>query len=456
MSRPSILLLFFFPFAAIAVCTIGQTWDGYLCAPAFHAPLALEPSLMNTEVDLCHNFQERICGRWMSQQQTSRIEQIKDYVYNNARNKISQNMPPPMRALYDSCNINHPGETAVEYAHLVGTILDDVYYDADVPVMWARLARLMLPAPFVFGILDNNTYYFNSSDTGLPSNLTQLMVQHTYTATKLLHQHNVLELQHGIQAVMKIHLAMRQRAGGSIYAPMKLRDLQWTHWESYMQTLNGIPYRPSATVIVESPMFLQWLFRDSNFAVHEWKAFARFAILYTLNHMKTDNCIDLAINSLPNLAANAFLDTYPYSYERLNQLFLDITGKEVELGVRQKAEPFAGRLSPDRYEHNLFMIRRYLVAHNLPINNTLPFVELLALQPPLFNPEYDNVSLYAIFGPLIADVATVYHSLFDSRPEMTLGNRQHFFMVAAQAYCSEEMTRAIVAMPAFKHDFSCQ
>jgi predicted metalloendopeptidase len=92
-----------------------------------------------------------------------------------------------------------------------------------------------------------------------------------------------------------------------------------------------------------------------------------------------------------------------------------------------EAEPFAQRISPDRYDHNMNMIRRYRVHRNVQqwhLNKepqlSIPFVAPLTdvnayysgtsnsitilagiLQKPFYNIDYDEVTRYAIAGSII-------------------------------------------------------
>jgi hypothetical protein len=241
-------------------------------------------------------------------------------------------------------------------------------------------------------------------------------------------------------------------------------------------------------------------------------------------------------------------------------------------------EEFGARISGDRYDHNLNLIRRYRVHRNLQLwhkdaaNSVaasalalfgMPLTEVNAfysgpqnsitilaglLQRPFYDAAYDELSVYALLGSIIghelshaldahglrwdaegryqplsifgnnsasmANFATVircvvdefgpapvgcnqsdlyglstlnediadltgvrlaYHAYFDNRPAATLGQRQHFFMMFAQMWCSTyddnhmcesvmhdehaipefRVDRTLRNLAEFQHDFAC-
>lgn len=447
--------------AAVAVCPIpGDVWwNGYTCAPAFHTPLALDTGWMNHTANPCESFTRHVCGNAVINRLGRAFEVIHDDV-------IEKHLSEPLQMFYDSCVSSHPNERLIEYRHLVNTILEDYYTNGETPVVWARLARSMLPTPIALRWTETGQWEMHYA--GLPLDLTQLQVQHVYGRTKELHHFNVIELQHGIQAVLKVHLALLQHLGN---APEYMDAHAFVHPE-YLRAIGNVPMM--RRVVCADGSYCQWVFQylRSGIEPHEWKAYAHFGILFTLEQMRnqTRRCERILEHNLPRLLTNAFFDAYALtdsSKERIISMAhsLGITSVTFE---RPDAEEFADRISPDRYEHNLFLVRRRRVADNLAqkervrglylvhkINDTAVDIRI-GFVPPYFHPDYDDVSLYAILGAELGKpLSQVFHALFDARPDLGLGHKQHFFMVYAQARCNVELDAKLTNSTEFKQVIGC-
>lgn len=284
-----------------------------------------------------------------------------------------------------------------------------------------------------------------------------------------------------------------------------------------------------------------------------------------------DTCISITQHMIPGLVAEEYLKVMPQKEEtraevknmtkRILEVYatlvqssswLSVEGKEIALKKIRNivirvaepdewiSEPFAARLSADRYDHNMNIIRRYRVHRNLQLwhkdkaldidRNALSFfagplsdvnayysgptntITVLAgiLQPPFYLMSYNNVSKYAILGSIIGHelghaldfhglyfdedgslklnsiwsptdfntfiqktraverefaikagecpsvedgfnygnitlnedlsdligIKLAYRSYFDNNKNAPLGDKQHFFMIFAQVWCS--------------------
>lgn len=177
----------------------------------------------------------------------------------------------------------------------------------------------------------------------------------------------------------------------------------------------------------------------------------------------TEDCIKITHSMLPGLVARHFLDEYfPHKeeirtevrtmVETVRNVFVDLIEhttwmddhtrdvsvaklRAIKIRVAEPdswiPEPFGNRMAPDRYMHNMNMIRRYRVQQNLalwhkddpdeldrsaiaffamPLSSVNAFysgpsntITVLAgvLQHPFYNQGYDTVSKYAILGAIV-------------------------------------------------------
>jgi len=241
--------------------------------------------------------------------------------------------------------------------------------------------------------------------------------------------------------------------------------------------------------------FLKWLLKEgiSSLEVLDWLAFVEFSILYNSRQfvpalpnnvyikfkayqridkrnqlssnsgLNSDKCIKITQHMIPGLVAKTFLSNMMPHKDRirtevrsiieniinvykgliqmskwLSQMDKDAALKKLnQIIVRViepdewSVEPFYQRISPDRYDHNMNMIRRYRIHRNLQLwhkdspdeldRNELAFfvaplsdvnayyspssntITILAgiLQKPFYNVDYDDVTKYSIIGSII-------------------------------------------------------
>lgn len=199
-----------------------------------------------------------------------------------------------------------------------------------------------------------------------------------------------------------------------------------------------------------------------------------------------EQCTEIMQYMLPGLVANAYVNDAFIRNEVTNMTKRLVVGSKTVIRVAEldewEKEPFADRLSAHRYDHNMNLIRRHRVQRNLQSWRTQKMGTAIALfagftpdvyyssrtdtltvfpgllQPPLYNPLYNHISKYAILGAIIANerfpldgVARSYRSL--SLNEM--GDKQHFWIIYAQAMCNKEVDTILEKIPEFSEAYPC-
>lgn len=266
-------------------------------------------------------------------------------------------------------------------------------------------------------------------------------------------------------------------------------------WTGFFQALDGSALRlgQEQPVWAIGVTYLKWLFKEglSQLEVLDWQAYVQFSIFYNgrqfypelpnnvylheglkIGNTKKEKrsqinnetlCLSVTQHMLPGLVAEAFLrDMMPNKQviraqvkemvERILNVYKGIIQSTAWLSQPDKdvalnklgalivrviepdewePEPFAQRISADRYDHNMNMIRRYRVHRNVqlwhkddpdaldrnalatfvaplsdvnayysPSSNTITILAGI-LQKPFYNVEYDEPTRYAIVGSII-------------------------------------------------------
>lgn len=268
----------------------------------------------------------------------------------------------------------------------------------------------------------------------------------------------------------------------------------WTNYFQALDG-SGLRLSVEQPIWVVGRPFLKWLLKDGigSLEVLDWLAFVEFSILYNSRQfvpslpnnvyiklktyqridkrnqisnssvLNSDKCIRITQHMIPGLVAQTFLMNMMPQKEQirtqvrsmvenivnvykgliqmskwLSQMDKDTALKKLNnLIVRViepdewNTEPFAQRISADRYDHNMNLVRRYRMHRNLQLwhkdspdeldRNELAFfvaplsdvnayyspssntITILAgiLQKPFFNMDYDDVTKYSIIGSII-------------------------------------------------------
>jgi len=456
-------------------CTVGEIWDDQvkMCAPKVNIPDPFDSSIMDAHAGSCNTFFGNMCGKWNAAHNNSDRTFSYGYWKNQYRlEKIITEAPleSPIGQMYQACyTVNDwhtKQEDKLEWKHITDSILGEFRTYADLPVIFARLAKQGYSSPFSLSI---ERHPFEARMIPLITwdgviNASQITVTNVFHATEPMTQYAGIHMYDKIRRAMKIITAVNAHntepieeivdymgyltSGGFYDDIVSYRDLpQWNTphpnqfgWESYFQTLDGAGLRIPADydVWVIGKPYLNWLLKEGipQFEILDWKAYIEFLILYNTHQFapqlpsnvyfrqwdkqgpvgpesmihhrirrsthtgppQRSDCVKIVQHMIPGLVAKAFLDTIPHKEQiqteiramvhrilsRYKQMMKDTDwlseqGKKtlmdkidsVVVRVMEPnewhVEPFAQRLSHERWAHNMNMIRRYRVQQNLKL-----------------------------------------------------------------------------------------
>ncbi len=142
-------------------CTIGETFDEHLdiCAPDVPTPLPIDESLMDTSVQPCHSFFRHMSGKWLD----SHMNENRGFTYVYRKNQkeihdiIQDPLSGPIYNFYRSCvdtlvNGQHRQLDKSQVNHVKNHILGALKTHADLPIVFARLAKYGFASPFTLVI----------------------------------------------------------------------------------------------------------------------------------------------------------------------------------------------------------------------------------------------------------------------------------------------------------------
>lgn len=492
--------------------------EGTFCRPKIKTPLAFDSALMNHSIPACDSFYGSMCGRWVA----DHTNEDRAFTYGYRRNKQTVQRliesVEPLKNFYTSCvnRKQNSAESAIELRHVLEHILAPVRSYADLPVAFARLAKLGYTSPFTL-IIDRHPrdplrLPLLAYDDGFDHlNATDIPI--IYTQARLSANLNALQVTTHAQraqnaiAILKSHCTKKLSSidNFDLYVKEQFQfdyvkgGVQWKNWPLYLSTLDGNALQFSSQDqswwIVDRAYF-EWLFNGGGIetiTVLEWRAYIEFSILYNSHQFvpvlpsdvyykrhnrygptgkegriyhrlkrretTTDStpsiCAEVTEAMLPGLVAREFIarefpakeDTKREALDMIGRIKSAMAARVVDGRLKGKidaiiprvlepnrvwdVEPFADRISPDRYDHNMNMIRRYRVQQNLalwhkdkpgeldrnglayfampttdinayysPHTNTITILGGL-LQPPFYLPSYGQVSKHAILGVII-------------------------------------------------------
>ncbi len=240
--------------------------------------------------------------------------------------------------------------------------------------------------------------------------------------------------------------------------------------------------------------YMQWLLHDAvpHMEINDWRAFAEFSILFGAQRrkMRTTQCAQLTMEMLPGLTTQLLVDANSVAVQRVTAVAQSLLPKNNEaIGeviISKPLETFAARITADRFDHNMNLAHMNritkpdrLVSYD-KFHNTLT-LHASVLFSPYYQPAYDDLSLYAGLGTVIAKEIyskTVTSSSAGSATSTTVGtislsavrnaaisvvnslsSMQHFFMVYAQFWCGVadvNIDEILAATPSFSEAFSCK
>ncbi len=435
------VLLSIFFFAVVATATND-----------FPEPLPFVPSLMDSTVDMClQSFTRHVCKSSSSNKQ--RLERVMERELREWKQVVVRDNET-LATFYQSCKSPNAKETELEYKHLFSSIVGDFLRREQIPLVWARLARLQLHAPFSLrmqpGTFTPVLEYAGFNDT----TLQELTVINLLQQTKNIHNYNVYEMQMSIQAIMKVHLALTaftRKTSHDITA--KWRNISAGVTPDFLNAYAGplFRFRPDQDVILSGGIdasYFQWL-SSLPLTVPEWRAYAHFSILYNNHGLLRGNCYDMTESMLPGLFINSFLNMHPVAEtviqsDTFKQLYHEMYGADAPDIVRPPLEVYLGRLAIDQFEANVHMILEHELMDNLSNATVVPTVTHYAMIPPFYSDGYSHVGRYALTGFFMALDATnspavALERAYRAANLSQLVDKQHFFMIVAQAVCDADL-----------------
>lgn len=518
--------------------SVGESWDGSLCVPNFHSPVAFDGTLMDGRVPVCGgSFYRALCGAWIDAHQNQ--ARSFTYLYHRNQQDVRQLLLEPNTAIndfYKSCltlnTTNGQREGTLVVKHLVEIIVGDFKSHADLPAIFGRLHRYGFTAPFVFSIerhplepLEIPFFaYDNFHDALDEQHVTQFLLQNRYQLGYTSH-----EILKRVQAIMKLLRAFREHrtvhfpGSSSFHTYLNdtflQRDLRpfaeavpqaWNvrghtlaanAWTTFFQALDGsaLRFKPEQATWVIDHAYLEWLFVGGGigtFQVTEWRAYIEFSILYNAfqvepelptdayfrihqgplfrrtrrslepqNGTAESRCARITQHMIPGLIAKAYLERFLARKQQVRADVMEIAQnvrreligmigessewlsaddravliQKLERAIIRVAEPnyiwdpepFATRIAPDRYDHNLMLVRQFRVARNvqrwhrdtpnafdrdaishfgIPTTEVNAYASLHTntftilggiLRAPLYDLTYNHVSKYALLGVIL-------------------------------------------------------
>jgi hypothetical protein len=478
-----------------ANCVAGQYVDsapgaGGACSPYFPAPLAFVNAIMDARYTACDvSFERLMCGGWLAPDNQRALGYAQLRYRRMARYALEQSGDPFYRACVTARGTaSARRETTIEYRHVVETLLADLYVASDLPAMWGRLTR----AGYTESAGAPLTLHKRQSVWYLSSPVTLIEWTHALSESRLYQllqsgpiAYNVVELQQRMQLIMQTAQTLyhqRYRGGGGggeaeslIAVPFEELPQSWP-WSLYLRGVT--PPNPGELIVCDDLAFLQWALGAGNtLTIHNWRAWHEFHLAQAhQGHLPTPDmdCLNLTLAVVPELVNAALIrmvdarEWQKTETEALQLATLLLPDHTVRV-VPQRVCEVQASMSPDRFDHNMNLVRswRWAQEQTAPLlaPNTLDLAWWL-VRPPLFNLAYGLPSRLGIFG------AALLHQALDRDMRLAIerltpsawrelpltGDRQHFFMVFAQAFCATpgiDVDAALRNTSAFREVMGC-
>ncbi len=471
------LLLLLLVTVATATCGPGQVYDAAIvrgCVPLFPTPLAFVGAIMDARYTACdESFERMMCGS-VDEPRALRYAELRYHKQTVAA--LEQRASPWWKAC-----MGRPvrSEATIEYKHMVERMLGDIYVAADLPAAWGRLNRAGYAeaAGAPFALHRRAAQWYLSVPGALLDRAHGLGEGQLY---QLLQAgpvaYNVVELQQRIGYLVETAQVLQHHRSGNNIGPVVVRfsDLsqRWP-WALY---LGGVsPPEPDEMIIADDLPYLEWILESSSvLTVHHWRAWLEFHLAQAhRGHVAVsspDACINMTFAMVPEIAHSSLIASSSLGDWSKIEAEVQHLGNFLLGGVRvlsQRACPVEASMSPDRFDHNVNLVRAWRWAQeqtaSSPADDSVFDVTWPLLQHPLYNPAYGQVSKYAIFGTallyqhnhhnLTAALAQLIKRVWPLLP--LTADRQHLFMVFAQAFCGEGVDDALRATPEFSEVFGC-
>jgi len=425
-------------------CTESEVFDNDLeiCAPITNTPVPISAEMMNKDVSPCSSFFKYTSGKWIERHNNT--NRAFTYLYDKNRKQVFDIIRDPASGpvynFYRSCLDTlvlkqHRRETLRQITHVKEYIQGALTTHADLPIVFARLAKYGFNSPFSMTIerhpkkKEMVPLFRYDTVPGFQTELTnQLNMWHTIVEENM--QKSFLEYVE-IGDFDKDMISMKE------FVDIAPRNF----WQSYLRELNGVSSlerdllldpKSQQIWVLDAGYFRHMLVNLDRFSVAEWKRFVEASI----NHNTEDflpllpndsyfrrherqpigpniwmdhkfkkeedsvytetQCLIATHKLLPGLVAQEFLrrdmphseetrsrvtrmveslrDAYadlvratPWMSEKLKDAATEKIHSMIVRAVHPntwEVEPFAMRLTRDRYLRNLNLIRRYRAQRN--------------------------------------------------------------------------------------------
>ena len=458
-------------------CSPSERFDDELriCTPITHLPTAVSPLMMDTSVLPCHSFFRRMNGAWIKNHTNE--DRAFSYLYRKNRAEVHMMIRDPASGpiykFYRSCrdtlvHKQHTYETHKQRKHVTEHILGALKTHADLPVVLGRLAKYGFNGPFSLEIEAHPTERRSialirfDAVPGLETELTKQLSAWHAEAEPTDFEGYVLggQFAKDVVPMSKLEAWAPQNFWKQYLDGLKLKDA-WVLDQGYVRRLleqmNAFPIEQWKEIVKGSIAhnmddFLPAVPADSYFREHT--PIRRLEKKHK-GEITEEHCLAVTHKLLPGLIAQEFLHRSMRHSEQirgkvtalvesLRDAYAQLLHETRWLSVRDAAvekvqsiivravhpntweqEPFALRLSADRYLRNLNMIRRYRVQRNRellgasrdaaqrfgapltttnayysPQSNTITVFAGI-VRKPLYSQKFDRASLYATLGMVI-------------------------------------------------------
>ncbi len=469
-------------------CTPNEVWDKdlVLCAPRTITPVPILAGLMDpalADQTCTSSFFQQQCGTWIANHTNE--NRAFTYVFrknqHHAADIVRDPGSGPVYNFYRSCLDtlvlgSHTSESAIETRHLIRQVTGDFRTHADLPVLFARLARYGFTSPFSVSVEPHPTrprvvalLRYDGFPPALlddPDVLTSFLssgeaadaspVRLAMRAERVINVLRQLSAWHAEREdASPLYGSYEEYIKSATYTRHDMTTIgelidmsSADFWHIYLREINGVggTFEHDNVDVAADPLWIldkdyfRHLFRGmTEITVSAWKAYAEFSVIYNthnffpelphdsyfrshdaapvgknarLEHrlprvdagarapkITEQRCVQLTQRLLPGMIAAEFLHRHMPDHEavrarvtrvvkNVRSAFVDVLRDTLWMSAETRAasiekiqnivvravhpsvwetEPFASRLTRDRYLRNLSMIRRYRAQRNIQL-----------------------------------------------------------------------------------------
>jgi len=273
-------------------CGLGEKYDSdlNLCAPITNTPIPILSSMLNNNIDKCHSFFNHMNGHWITNHTNE--NRAFSFVYRKNMKQIHDIIKDPKSGpiykFYRSCrdtlvHKQHKYETNNQVKHVMENILGALKTHADLPVVFARLAKNGYNSPFSVVIEKHPT-----KNEMIPLFRFDTVPDFSNKLTKKIGMWKTVfeetTEQSFFEYVKSLQFEHDQIKFGDLIdaAPKKF-------WKEYLTELNGISSLESELIankglekvwVLDKSYFMNLLSNLKTFPIEQWKEFVKASIDY--------------------------------------------------------------------------------------------------------------------------------------------------------------------------------